>query len=142
MNKQAGEKDFDHPIRNIDRLIFVYKADTGKVNALLDSAKKLLMIKGCTLCSITHGLAGEKEEWRNCREEIGVPVEIFHRDEIDSRLGKVVRDQLPVVVAETVGDLVVLLTPEVLERCKGSVHDFKARLRLHSSMRNLAIPGL
>lgn len=142
MNKKVVEGTFDSPMRNIDRLIFVYKADTGKVNALLDSAKKLLLIKGCTLCSITHGLAGEKAEWRSCREEIGVPVETLHRDEIDSHLAQVVGDQLPVVVAEAAGDLVVLLPPEVLDRCKGSVHDFKARLRLHSSMRNLTIAGL
>ena len=57
--------------RPIDRLMFVFSADAGSFNAFLDSARKLLRIKGCTLCSITHGLAGEKSEWRECKEEIG-----------------------------------------------------------------------
>ncbi|HSL81751.1 MAG TPA: hypothetical protein VLF66_03190 [Thermoanaerobaculia bacterium] len=43
--------------RRIDRLILVYAAESGLTNAVVDSAKKLLMVKGCSLCAITHGLA-------------------------------------------------------------------------------------
>ncbi|MBI3608180.1 MAG: hypothetical protein HY207_09445 [Nitrospirae bacterium] len=43
----------------IERLLFIYNADSGKWGAFVDSAKKLLMINGCALCSLTHGLAGE-----------------------------------------------------------------------------------
>ena len=47
--------------RRIQRLVFVYAADSGLFHALVDSAKKLLMVKGCSLCAITHGLAGERQ---------------------------------------------------------------------------------
>jgi hypothetical protein len=126
--------------RTIDRLIFVFSADSGALNAFLDSAKKVLRIKGCTLCSITHGLAGEKSEWRDCKEELGVPIEYVHRDEVSPDLQRVIGNNLPCVVAQTGGDLVLLLGPDVLERCRGSVADLKGRLNVFAAMNRLELP--
>ncbi len=123
----------------IDRLIFVYAASSGALGAVLDNAKKLLRVKGCTLCAITHGLAGEKEEWKECRAEIGVPVEYVHRDELTAEFRHVVGSELPCVLAEAGGQLVVLLTPEILERCRGSVPDLKGRLKVHAVMKGLRL---
>jgi hypothetical protein len=128
------------PKRSIDRLLFVFSADAGTFNAFLDSARKLLRIKGCTLCTITHGLAGEKSEWRDCKEEIGVPVDYIHRDELSGELRSLVGDQLPCIVAQTGNDLVLLLAPDVLERCQGSVADLKGRLTYFASINRLALP--
>jgi len=128
--------------RKIERLLFVFSADSGSFNAFLDSARKLLRIKGCTLCSITHGLAGEKSEWRDCKEEIGLPVDYIHRDEISGELKSVVGDQLPCIVAQASNDLVLLLTPDVLERCQGSVADLKGRLHYFASVNGLEMPRL
>lgn len=126
--------------RRIERLIFVFNAGSGSVNAFLDSAKKLLRLKGCTLCTITHGLAGEKSEWRECKEEIGVPVDYVHKDEITPELARAVGGNLPCVVAEAEGELVFLFGPDVLERCKGSVADLKGRLNIFAAMRGLELP--
>lgn len=130
------------PKRSIDRLLFVFSADSGTFNAFLDSARKLLRIKGCTLCSITHGLAGEKSEWRDCKEEIGLPVDYVHRDEVSDELRRVVGDKLPCIVAQTGNDLVLLLAPDVLERCQGSVADLKGRLHYFASINRLEMPPL
>ena len=130
------------PKRTIDRLLFVFSADAGSFNAFLDSARKLLRIKGCTLCSITHGLAGEKSEWRECKEEIGVPVDYVHRDEVTPELRRVVGDQLPCIVAQAGKDLVLLLAPDVLERCQGSVADLKGRIHYFASIHQLKMPPL
>ncbi|MGD2116357.1 MAG: hypothetical protein PVG07_14980, partial [Acidobacteriota bacterium] len=111
--------------RTIERLIFVFDADSGVLNAFFDSAKKTLNLGGCALCSITHGLAGERSEWRDCREELGVPVEYVHRDEVGEELRAAADGELPCVVAEAGGELVRLIDREVLERCKGSVADFR-----------------
>jgi len=127
--------------QTIDRLIFVFNAGSGTLNAFVDSAKKLLMIRGCTLCTITHGLAGEKSEWRDCKEEIGVPVDYVHKDEITPRLDGVVHGQLPCIVAEAGGELTLLLAPEVLERCQGSVADLRGRLHYFASLHRLAFPS-
>jgi hypothetical protein len=126
--------------RTIDRLIFVFSADSGALSAFLDSAKKVLRIKGCTLCTITHGLAGEKSEWRDCREELGVPIEYVHRDEVSPDLQRVVGNNLPCVVAQAGDELVLLLGPEVLERCRGSVADLKGRLSIFAAMNRLELP--
>lgn len=124
----------------VKRLLLVFSADSGKLNALFDSARKLFKLKGCALCSITHGLAGERSEWRECKEVLGVPVDYVHRDEIQGELARLVSHDLPAVVAVTDGGFEVVLGPEALERCRGSVGDFKGRLLTHASMRGLDIP--
>jgi len=124
----------------IDRLLFVYNADGGKWNAFVDSTKKLFMVNGCALCSITHGLTGEKREWKDCRDALGVPIDYVHRDEITSRLCEVVGANIPAVVAEVRGQYVLVMGPDVLERCRGSVADFRGRLHLHASMKGLLFP--
>jgi hypothetical protein len=126
--------------RSIDRLIFVFDADSGPLSAFLDSARKVLQIKGCTLCAITHGLAGEKTEWTECKEALGVPVDYLHRDEVSPALLRVAGNQLPQVIAQAGGELIPLLSPTVLERCKGSVADFKGRLSYHAALQSLALP--
>ena len=126
--------------RPIERLIFVYAADSGLASAFLDSAKKLLMIKGCSLCAITHGLAGERSEWSECKAEIGVPIDAFHRDDVPPDVAAAAAGGLPCVVAETDGERVLLLGPDVLDRMRGDVSDFKGRLMTHAAMRGLVIP--
>lgn len=129
--------------RDVERLVFVYDADSGFMGLVADSAKKLFQLKGCALCTITHGLTGEKREWSKTKDDIGVEVDGVHRDELDDELDRVVQGRLPCVVAETTdGEKIFLLAPEVLERCKGSVNDFRARLLTYTSMHELRIPGL
>lgn len=125
----------------VHKLVLVYAADSGKLSAFVDSARKLFRLKGCTLCSITHGLAGEKGEWRECREELGLPIDYLHRDELSGELRRVAGEQLPCVLAETDNGPVMLLGPDVLERCRGSVDDFKGQLLTHAAMRDLDLPG-
>lgn len=127
--------------REIRRLVLVFDADTGKLNAFVDSARKVFRLNGCALCSITHGLAGEKSEWKDCRAELGVPVDYLHRDELAGRLQELVGGRLPCVVAETDEGPLLLLSSQVLERCKGSVNDFRARLLTYAAMYDLEMPG-
>ncbi len=127
--------------QQIRRLILIYNADAGRLSALVDSARKVLRLNGCSLCSITHGLAGEKEEWSDCQTEIGVPIDYLHRDEVFGPMKQLVGETLPCVVAETASGPQVLLTPDELERCRGSVDDFKGRLETHAAMRDLEFPA-
>lgn len=124
----------------VKRLLLVFSADSGKLNALFDSARKLFKLKGCALCSITHGLTGEKSEWQECKEIFGVAVDYVHRDEVRGELARAVGDDLPAVVAVTDDGFEVVLGPEALERCRGSVGDFRGRLLTHAAMRGLDIP--
>ena len=124
----------------IERLILVYGADSGRLNALVDSAKKLLRVKGCSLCAITHGLAGERSEWSECREAFGVPVETYHRDEMPDDVAAAVGDELPAVLATTAGGLYLLMGRSVLDRLQGDVADFRGRLLTHAAMKGLSLP--
>ncbi len=124
----------------IERLILVYNADSGALNAIVDSARKLFRLNGCDLCTITHSLAGERSEWRSCKDEIGVPVDYVHRDELSGDLAKAVGGKLPAIVAQATDKLVMLLPPEVLARCRGSVSDLKGRLSTHAAMKGLEFP--
>lgn len=116
----------------IEKIVLVYNASAGVLNALLDSTKKLLSVNGCSLCRITHGLFGEKDEWKTCQESLGVEVAYLHRDELEPALAKLVGDSLPCVVAETKSGRQILMGPEVLSRCGNRVEDFKGRLHHHA----------
>jgi len=49
----------------ISKLIFVYNANSGAINALLDSAHKIISPQtyDCKLCELTYGVFKEDEEW-------------------------------------------------------------------------------
>jgi hypothetical protein len=126
--------------KSIDRLIFVFAADAGKISAFVDTIKKVLMLKGCALCAITHGTSGEKEEWKLCRETLGVPLDYVHRDELTPDLEATVGGEVPCILAKTGDELVRLVGSQVLERCKGSVADLRGRLYYHAAMNGLALP--
>lgn len=129
------------PPKPIKELILIYAAESGIISSMMDSAKKILKLKGCALCAITHGLAGEKSEWKSCKDELGVPIVTYHLDEIPPDIARVVGNTIPSVLARTDDGLTILLTPEVLQRCRGSVSDFKGRLLFHAAVRDLYLPG-
>jgi hypothetical protein len=130
------------PKRKIERLIFIFDADSGAMGAIVDTARKLLMIKGCALCQITHGVIGEKQDWKSCKEELGVPIDYLHRDDIPPSLESKVRENLPCIVAQVDGESLILLKPDVINRCRGGVADLRGRLRFYAGARNLELPGL
>jgi hypothetical protein len=125
----------------ITRLYFVYNANSGTLAAIVDSAKKLLSINGCPLCSLTHSLAGERTDWKTCRDSIGVPVDYVHRDELTAGMRTSIGNEpLPCVLAQTREGLTLLLTGDTIRRCNGSIADLRGRLSVHAAMRNLAFP--
>ena len=67
-------------------IIFVYNADSGKLNAALDVANKLLSPStyNCQLCQMTYGVVSEKEAWKEFRETATEELLFLHRDEYES----------------------------------------------------------
>ena len=126
--------------QTIDRLLLVYNANSGKWNAILDGARKLLAVDGCPLCTLTHGILGERPEWRDCKEPFGVPVEYVHRDELDESLKGLTAGRLPCVVARVGTRYELLAGPEVLERCGRSIAELRGRLVFHAAGKNLEFP--
>ena len=67
------------------KLIFVYNANSGKLNTLFDIAHKLLSPQTyqCDLCSLTHGALSEKKAWQEFRKRSGLKMEFLHKDEFE-----------------------------------------------------------
>lgn len=128
--------------KKVERLILIYAASSGLLPAIHDSAKKLFHLKSCALCSITHGLISEKEEWKDYTAEIGVPVDSYHSDEIPDGVRDVAGDDLPVILAQVDGQAVPLISRSALEDCGGSVVCLRTALRLQAAALNLEIRGI
>ena len=80
------------------KLIFIYNADSGKLNALGHSLHKLISPStySCGLCSLTHGFFKEKEIWSAYLNDLDIETEFWHKDEIS--LGS--EYELPIILRE------------------------------------------
>jgi hypothetical protein len=67
----------------LQRLIFVYNADGGRLAGLKDMFHKILWpaTYPCSLCAITYGATSMQPAWRDFVQALPVPVEFLHRDE-------------------------------------------------------------
>jgi hypothetical protein len=63
-------------------LLFVYNADAGRVNALLDLVHKTISpgTYACSLCALTHGVR-MRPEWKAFIKALPVEARFLHRDE-------------------------------------------------------------
>ena len=70
-------------LRAMDKLIFVYNADSGILNSLKDWAHKIISPETypCSLCTLTYDNLGMRRTWREFIEELECDVEFLHRDE-------------------------------------------------------------
>ncbi len=100
-------------------LVFVYNADSGFVNTLLDIGHKIVSPRtyACNLCAITHSTFSMRDEWKRFVAGLGVPIEFLHRDEIEKQYG--IRDVgLPAVFRRRNGALDVWITREEINCCR------------------------
>jgi hypothetical protein len=124
----------------IDRLSFIFDANSGFGSALVDSVRKVIRLNGCDLCAITHGITGEKKEMASCRESLGVQVDYVHRDEMDAEMVEATGNRLPAVLAHSGSSAFLLLDRDVISRCKGSVGDLRGRIGFYAAKLGLALP--
>lgn len=67
----------------IEKLVFVYNADTGIKNVLLDIAHKIINpgTYECRLCELTFGTFREKSLWKKFRQDHKIQMEFLHKDQ-------------------------------------------------------------
>ncbi|MBO0322692.1 GTPase [Muricauda sp. CAU 1633] len=100
------------------QLIFVYNANSGKRNALLDSMHKVFSPStyDCNLCDITFGLVTENKIWKKFREQSSISMTFLHKDEFTkvyaSKFGH--KYTFPIVFMENEYDLEVFIATEEL----------------------------
>lgn len=65
------------------RLLFVYNADSGLLNALKDAWHKAVSPQTyeCSLCAVTYGAVSMRPEWRAYLKRLPYEADFLHRDE-------------------------------------------------------------
>ncbi len=105
-----------------DKLIFVYNADSGALNTVVDIAHKIISPRTypCKLCGLTHGYFRMREEWAEFIAGLGVECEFLHRDDLQRRLPGL-QVALPAILHEKTGVTRLCLSAEVINRCSDLV---------------------
>ena len=107
-------------------LVFVYNADSGLLNVLVDGAHRVVSRKTypCRLCAITYSFEGMRREWKQFVANLGRPVEFLHRDELKERHG-IEGIPLPAVFLREGGELTQWIDAEAINQCK-SLDDLRS----------------
>jgi len=108
------------------RVLFVYNADGGVLNALRDVWHRVTSPSTypCALCKVTYGVTGMDRKWRQFTASLDLPVAFLHRDELTAEL----RDhqggafELPAVLIEDRHGVAELVRADELRRAR-SVDD-------------------
>ena len=106
------------------RLIFIYNANSGLRNALLDGAHKALSphTYQCNLCDLTFGVINEKKAWKRFREEEDRSMEFLHKDEFNkqyaSKFGY--KFEFPIVLIAVNNELQVFISTKELNELENT----------------------
>jgi hypothetical protein len=100
-----------------EKLVFVYNADGGLLNSIMDAAHKLFAPSTyqCALCAITHGIASMRSEWKDYMRNLPYETRFYHRDGFQKdwpRIG----GALPAIFYQTTAnDMQILISRSELE---------------------------
>ena len=99
------------------KLIFVYNADSGFINTLIDIGHKAISPQTyqCNLCDLTFGLLKEHKQWKKFREQSKTEMEFLHRDEFEQKYGQ--KFEYPLILKEE-KDLSVMISKVQLNEIK------------------------
>jgi len=87
----------------MNKLIFVYNANSGIGNLVLDVAHKLFSPKtyACNLCAITFNTFSENKTWKTFRAQSTIDFEFLHIDEFKKKHQNLKFDY-PVILNESI----------------------------------------
>ena len=97
------------------KLLFIYNANSGKINALLDAGHKLLSptTYQCSLCALTYDVFTENTVWRTFRTESNLTMEFYHKDEFETKFPSV-NMIYPAILKLEENQLTTVLNNEIL----------------------------
>lgn len=101
------------------KLTFIYNANSGKVNTWMDIGHKLISPEtySCNLCSMTHGIFTEKEEWKQYRTNSETEMEFLHKDEFEKQYPNKESFTYPIILkSEQEGAFEVFMTTEEVNK--------------------------
>ena len=109
-------------MENVQKLLFIYNANSGKANAFLDSVHKVFSPQtyDCKLCELTFGTVLENRTWKKFRQETDREMVFLHKDEFakkyKSKFGY--KFSFPIVLTEGGNGLEVLIATGELNQLK------------------------
>ncbi|PRX57874.1 GTPase [Flagellimonas meridianipacifica] len=107
-----------------EKLVFVYNANSGKKNAIVDSLHKVFSPStyDCNLCDITYGVISENRTWKQFREDSTHDMIFLHRDEFTKKYASKfgAKFTFPIVLVEGVNGLEVFIGTDELNELKSS----------------------
>lgn len=112
----------------VTEFVGVYDADSTLLGEVSYWIGARLGTRHCSLCELTHGLFTVRNEWKECRRALSVPVVTYHRNDAPADVLGAAAGRFPVVLARTSGSLEVVLGPDDLEGFGGDTELFAARL--------------
>ena len=97
------------------KFIFIYNANSAKLNALFDAGHKLLSKKNhsYSLCTLTYNAFSEKNTWKNFRDESNPYLIFYHKDEFEAIYPNI-RVEYPSVLQLMNNQLTTILNNEKL----------------------------
>ena len=111
----------------LQKLIFVYNADSGLRNLLIDGAHKILSpaTYACNLCDVTFGAFTENKDWKKFRlklEAEKAELEFLHKNEFSkayrSKFGY--KFTFPIVLSASSNDLEIFINTAELNQLKNA----------------------
>lgn len=73
------------------KLLFIYNANSGIINAIFDAGHKLFSPSTyqCSLCMLTYDVFTENTIWKTFRIESNLTMEFYHKDEFETKFPNV-----------------------------------------------------
>lgn len=119
----------------------VWNTDAGLRGEVAFALGRLRGTAHCALSEITHDGRHRNPEWDALVATFEVPFEVVHRNERSADVTKITEGQAPCVVAHTEDRLVVVLSPEDLDRIGPHVLRFDQVLRDALTAEGLSLPA-
>lgn len=90
---------------SLPELLFVYNADAGLVNGLLDTLHKTFSpaTYACSLCAVTYGATSVRPQWREFLRQLPARTTFLHRDELQQQFPQLAAQPLPAVFRRASG---------------------------------------
>ncbi len=101
----------------MNKLLFVYNANSGIGNMAMDIAHKLFSPEtyACNLCTITFDTFSENKTWKQFREQSDIDMSFFHIDEFELKHMNQKFDY-PIILKQTNTKLHSFLSKECIDK--------------------------
>ncbi len=102
----------------MEKLIFVYNANSGLFNTVSDYAHKIFSPKTyeCNLCKLSYGNLGMKNKWKKFVNDLPMELEFLHKDEYVKTFPDR-KDQLPCILKDMSDNITLMANADEMNKC-------------------------